>query len=99
MQDKLYTIGYPHGTSWALDDNTHSLEPVIRETMCSKMPSKYTFEFQGESIGGASGSPIFNQKGHLVGVLWGGWRDGATFGLACQAKYLKEMYEEEVGHE
>lgn len=99
LQDKLYTIGYPHGTSWALDDNTHSLEPVIRETMCSKMPSKYTFEFQGESIGGASGSPIFNQKGHLVGVLWGGWRDGATLGLACQAKYLKEMYEEEVGHE
>lgn len=99
QQEKLYTIGYPNGVDWAMDEKTHSLEPAIRETMCSKMPSKYTFEFQGESIGGASGSPIFNEKGQLVGVLWGGWSAGVTFGLACQAKYLQEMYKEEVAYE
>lgn len=52
---------------------------------------------QGEAVGGASGSPIFNKHGELVGVLWGGWKMGSTLGLACQARYLKEMYEEEVG--
>ena len=52
-----------------------------------------------KSCGGASGSPIFNEKGQLVGVLWGGWSAGVTFGLACQAKYLQEMYKEEVAYE
>ncbi|MDM8240760.1 FHA domain-containing protein [Phocaeicola barnesiae] len=99
LKDKLYTIGYPNGVVWAMDSKMQSLEPAIRETMCSKMPSKYTFDFQGESVGGASGSPIFNEKGQLVGVLWGRRPEGITFGRACQAKYLKEMYNEELGYE
>ena len=93
LKDKLVWIGYPRGNAWNLDNKTHSLEPEIRETMCSKIPSKYSFEFQGEALGGASGSPIFDSKtGKLVGVLWGGWAAGATYGHACQAKYLQEMY-------
>ena len=97
MEEKLYTIGYPAGTYRAVEKTNHSLEPDIRETMCSKVPGRYDFEFQGEAVGGASGSPIFNKYGELVGVLWGGWKMGSTLGLACQARYLKEMYEEEVG--
>lgn len=97
LKDKLYTIGYPNGTVWALDKSIKSLEPAIRETMCSKRPGKYDFEFQGESIGGASGSPIFNGKGELVGILYGSLAAGVTYGKACQARFLKEMYEEEVG--
>jgi len=99
LKDRLYWIGYPRGNAWALDNKTKSLEPEIRETMCSKMPSKYDFEFQGEALGGASGSPIFNSKGELVGVLWGGWVAGATFGHACQAKFLKKLYKEELEDE
>jgi len=97
LKETLYTIGYPNGLIWALDTDTKSLEPEIREVKCGKVPSKYTFEFQGESVGGASGSPIFDRKGHLVGVLWGGWSDSATFGHACQAKFLLNMYNEEIG--
>ena len=96
--DELEWIGYPRGTLLNLDSSINSMEPNIRNTRCSRPQGKYSFEFQGESLGGASGSPIYDKKsGKLVGVLWGGWRVGATFGLACQAKYLKEMYEEEVG--
>ena len=98
QKEELVWIGYPRGNLMNLDEKIHSLDPNIRNTRCSRPQSKYTFEFQGETLGGASGSPIFNKKnGQLVGVLWGGWRTGSTFGLACQAKYLKEMYEEEVG--
>ena len=93
----MYTIGYPAGAYRAVEKTNHSLEPDIRETMCSKVPGRYDFEFQGEAVGGASGSPIFNKHGELVGVLWGGWKMGSTLGLACQARYLKEMYEEEGG--
>ena len=99
LKETLYTIGYPAGNYRAIDKTNHSLEPDIREVKCSKVPEKYDFEFQGESLGGASGSPIFRKNGELVGILWGGSRLGATFGVACQAKYLKDMYIEEVGHE
>lgn len=98
QKDKLFWIGYPRGANWALDNKTKSLEPTIRETMVAKVPSKYNFEFQGEGLGGASGSPIYMPKGgKLVGVLWGGNTGGATYGQAVQAKYLKKMYDEEVG--
>ena len=95
LKDKLYTIGYPMGINWGMDSNTKSLEPTIRETKCSKVPSKYNFEFQDSSVGGSSGSPVFDKKGNLVGILFGGYTGGAT--MACQAKYLQEMYKEEVG--
>lgn len=95
LADKLVYIGYPKGTSHALDESTHSMKPVIRETMVAMKPDRYTFEFQGESLGGASGSPIFNPKnGMLYGVLWGKWSAGATFGQACKAQFLKELYDE-----
>ncbi|WP_287623011.1 FHA domain-containing protein [Parabacteroides sp.] len=97
MKETLYTIGYPHGLNWGLDDKTQSLEPFIRSVNCSKVPSTFDFEFQGESVGGASGSPIFDEYGRLAGVLWGGWRDGVTYGKACQAKWLKQLYKKAIG--
>lgn len=95
LADKLVMIGYPRGTMHALVESTHSMQPVIRETMVSMKPDRYSFEYQGESIGGASGSPIFNPKnGMLYGVNWGRWTAGATFGKACKAQFLKELYNE-----
>lgn len=96
LKEQYYTIGYPRGLSWALDDRSHSLEPEIREVKCGKLPSIYTFEIQCETLGGASGSPIFDKKGRLVGVLWGGWSTGVTYGHACHAKHLKELYDKAV---
>lgn len=97
MKEELYTIGYPMGLGWGLDNKTQSLEPFIRSVSCSKMPSTFDFEFQGESVSGASGSPIFDKQGRLVGVLWGGWVAGATYGKACQAKWLKQLYKKAIG--
>lgn len=97
MQETLYTIGYPNGLGWGMDGKTQSLEPFIRSVSCSKIPSTFDFEFQGESVGGASGSPIFDEYGRLAGVLWGGWRDGVTYGKACQAKWLKQLYKKAIG--
>lgn len=91
--ETLYTIGYPAGLGLGLRSDHGVLEPEIREVKCSKSPGEYNFEFQGEAVGGASGSPIFDKKGTLVGVLYGGYTVGATFGEACQIKYLKEMYD------
>lgn len=97
LKDKLVWIGYPRGNYWGLDESIHSLLPQVRETMVSKQPGRYTFEFQGEGQPGASGSPIFNAKnGRLYGVLVGGYNAAATYGFACRAKYIKELYDENV---
>lgn len=97
LKDVLYTIGYPQGMSMAQDDKTKSMEPTIRETKCSKEPGKYAFEFQSNSIGGSSGSPVFNKYGQLVGVLYGGYSVAGGSTMAVHAKFLKKMYDEEVG--
>lgn len=80
-----------------MDQGTRSLEPDIRDLRCSKIPGRYDFELQGEAVGGASGSPIFDKKGYLVGILWGGI-EKSSYAVACQAKWLKDLYEKEVGY-
>ena len=88
-------IGYPRGMSHAFLKETHSMQPVVREVMVSMKPDRYSFEYQGESLGGASGSPIFHPKtGKLYGINWGRWTAGATFGQACKAPFVKELYDE-----
>lgn len=95
--DQLVWIGYPRGSSWALDENTKSLEPTIKQTSCSKMPSKYTFEINGETLPGSSGSPVYMPStGQLVGIVYGINRGASTYGHACLAKYIKKLYDEEV---
>jgi V8-like Glu-specific endopeptidase len=95
LAEKLVMIGYPKGMAHAFLKESHSMQPVVREVMVGMKPDRYSFEYQGESLGGASGSPIFNPKnGMLYGINWGRWTAGATFGQACKAPYVKELYEE-----
>ncbi|MCM1163667.1 MAG: FHA domain-containing protein [Muribaculaceae bacterium] len=98
QKERLTWIGYPNGLVWALDPKIQKLRPQIRETMCSSMPSKYYFDIQGEIVGGASGSPVFCSKtGRLMGIAYGHLIGGSTYGRAIHAKYLKKMYDEELG--
>lgn len=92
--------GYPRGMSENLDRQTHSLEPQIRETTIGKVPSKYSFELQGEVGPGASGSPVYNpgQDGKWYGIVWGMRGSASTYTMASQAKYVRQLYENEVGN-
>lgn len=96
QKDELYVVGYPYGIYWGQDDKSKSLEPNVKQTKCSKTPGKFDFEFQESSIGGSSGSPIFKKDGTLVGILSSGI-SGQTISMAVKAKYLKKLYEDEVG--
>ena len=95
LEDNLYTIGYPAGLFWTNDDKTKSLEPSIRDTKCSKEPNKYYFEFQANSVAGSSGSPVYNKKGQLTGILFGGYSIAGGATKAVHAKFLKKLYDEE----
>ena len=96
LKDQLYVIGYPAGIIWGMDDKSKSLEPTIRETKCSKEPGRYDFEFQANSVGGSSGSPVFNTKGQLVGILYGGYSIAGGSTKAVHAKFLKNLYEDYI---
>lgn len=95
--EHLTWIGYPAGLVFSKEKEVSKLRPQIRETMCSADPGKYDFNIQGEILGGASGSPLFDPKsGNLVGVVFARYINSATYGLAVQSRYLKEMYDKET---
>ena len=94
QQEDLFTIGYPAGLTMGLDNQDGGLKATVHKISISKEPGDYSFQFQGEELGGASGSPIIDKKGRLVGVLWGGFKLGSSFGEACEVKYLKKLYDD-----
>lgn len=92
---KLFSYAYPNGLSWGLDSKTQKLDPGFFEYSCSKQSARYEFEIQGEGVHGESGSPVFDKKGRLAGILYGGRNGVATFTICCQAQCLKELYDAE----
>lgn len=92
--EDLYTMGFPAGLEIGLDNNDGGLKATVHKINISKEPGEFSFQFQGEELSGASGSPIVDAKGRLVGVLWGGLSVGNSFGEACEVKYLKRLYDD-----
>lgn len=96
MAEDLYAIGYPSGLVRAMDIKTKSLTPSIITSKCSKTPSKYTFELQQDITGGSSGSPVFDNKGRLVGIVSGYYAGNGSASVAVQVRFLKELYDKEI---
>lgn len=93
LAEEFYSIGYPKGLLLGLDNQTRKLEPGIQGVKCQKEPSRFDFELSGMAVGGQSGSPIFDQFGHLVGILSQSYNEAGIL-KAVQARYLKQLYEE-----
>ena len=62
-KEKLFFVGYPHGKLKAMGQKG----PI--EIFKSKAHAEVHMPISTNDIGGASGSPIVNQKGEVVGVL------------------------------
>jgi pSer/pThr/pTyr-binding forkhead associated (FHA) protein len=98
--EDLITMGYPYGFMLGLATENNTLKPTVHKISVSKDPDENKFQFQGEEISGASGSPIIDSRSHrLVGVLFGGYKVGSTFGLACNIKHLKALYDKNNNNE
>ena len=59
------------------------------------MPGVYNFEIQEATQGGSSGSPVFTNKGEIVGVV--SRTPGVSFTEAVRVIYLKELFEKNIG--
>lgn len=91
-QEELITIGYPKGFSLGFSTaQATELRPTIHRAYVSKNPDKNSFQFQGQGIGGQSGSPIVDKNHKLVGVLYGGYAN-TDFTYGCNIKHLVELY-------
>lgn len=89
----IYTIGFPFGISLQKTDSEKGIQVLARGGSITQMPTEFSFGFDAASFGGASGSPIFNKKGMLVGVLNSGVSVSQGFNYGIKAKFVKELVE------
>lgn len=92
LKERYYYIGYPAGVEFNIRED--GLKPQFKEVLVSRTPERYTIDLQGEVIGGASGSPVFDKRGRLIGVISSSYIIGSTMGRCERIKYAKELFDE-----
>jgi len=86
---KLMMIGYPAG--FALGQTTDGLKVNFEEGSLSRIADDINFGHNLPTIPGSSGSPIFNEKGELVGVNNQQLVNTQTFNMAILAKHALDL--------
>lgn len=90
-------IGFPAGYGNALDESG-----AVRTTMTAGIFAKVTSDvinFDGFSVGGSSGSPIFNADGEVVGVHRAGLSEAVGMGFSVPIPMLVPLLPPEVKRE
>lgn len=87
----IYTMGFPAGMSLQDLENNQGIQLFGRGGSIIQESNDYSFGFDAASYGGASGSPIFNDHGQLVGVLNAGFAKTQGFNFGIKAKYVMDL--------
>jgi len=90
-------IGFPAGVAAALD-----VTRTVRTSMSAGIFSKVTAEqiqFDGFTVGGSSGSPVFNADGEVVAIHASGLREAAGLGFAVPVRLILPLLPEEAQRE
>lgn len=95
MASHIYTMGFPAGLGLQDLKSNKGIQLLGRGGSITQESTQYSFGFDAASYGGASGSPIFNDKGKLIGVLNAGFKETQGFNYGIKAKYVKELLENE----
>jgi trypsin-like peptidase/FHA domain-containing protein len=92
----IATIGFPNGVD--LEGFEDLRRTGATATLTAGTVSRLTddiVQIDGYGATGASGSPILDPHGHVVGVLYGGQRDtGGRIVYAEPAKFIAELFQE-----
>lgn len=95
----VYTIGFPDGNNSFLQKTNNEekgLQVIAQGGNIIQQDSEYDFGYNAATTGGASGSPVFNKYGKLVGVHHAGLSQVETQGYnyGVKAQYVKELIEQ-----
>lgn len=89
----VFTIGFPYGAQIAMNSN-QELKNQVHGGSITQNRGDYEFGHDAESAGGASGSPIINDKGRLIGIHHAGMT-GVTgaqgFNMGIKVKYIIDL--------
>ena len=96
--EHIYTMGFPLGLNAQDLDSTNGLQLLARGGNITQESNEYSFGFDAASYMGASGSPIFDDKGRLVGILNAGFEKSQGFNYGIKAIYAKELIEQKTKH-
>ena len=89
LGNRIYTIGFPF--SLQVQNYKNALQANFASGEVSRTNENYKFGFTAPSYHGASGSPIFNQYGKLVGVVNSGIDSSQGFNYAIKAESLLKL--------
>ena len=85
----VYTIGFSAGEFLAA--TTQGIEANNQDGKITQLRGEYEFGHNISIIGGASGSPVFNEYGNLIGVIHKGLEESQGYNMAIKAKYAVEL--------
>ena len=87
-------IGYPAGSGFA-----HLRSAVVRTSMTAGIISRATedvIQFDGMTIGGSSGSPLFNANGAVIAIHRAGLPQAPGFALSVPIKHVVPLLPTEL---
>ena len=87
----VYTMGFPFGLSLQDLKSPKGIQLLGHGGSVTQECADYSFGFDASSYGGASGSPIFNDKGQLIGVLNAGVSKSQGFNYAIKASHVVDL--------
>ena len=94
IAEPVYTIGFPLALVALSDlDNTQVQVNSVEGTI-TRYQSAYSFATTAPIAGGASGSPVFNKYGNLVGVMNAQVQNKDNFNLGIFSTELLKLIEE-----
>ncbi len=88
---EIFTIGYPFG--FTLADTPKGLKVTSQNGQISQESDDFKIGFNAPSFHGASGSPLFDKTGKLVGVCYAGMNKSAGFNFAIIGKHVQNLME------
>lgn len=89
----VYTIGFPFGLGLQDLNSSKGITALAHNGSITKECTEFVFGFNASSFHGASGSPVFNDKGQLIGIVNAGVDISQGFNTAIKAIHLKELLE------
>ena len=92
----MFTMGFPHGLDLQNPETSKGIQLFAQGGSINQGCSEYYFGFNAPAFQGASGSPLFNAKGQLIGILSKGVTFSQGFNFAVKAVYGKELYQQSL---